>query len=272
MKHFIFLTAMVLSTATTTTTTTATTATTAPELRERVLVYGLKAEGVDERVVKSIERVIVSTAVAAGYEAISSQDIATILDIEATRQAAVCGGESSCVAELAGGLGAKLVVTGTVEQLDARRYELSLTLLEQNATTVKGRANVDAPSPSALRDAAAETTRKLLGIAVAVVDNSRMTTLWIGGAVAAGVGIAAAVVGVLPLTNALTNAGYARDAADAYADSGAAEDLAKVDTEHRRYGRHAERWNTWGWPVAAVSGALVVGGVAAVVVGATGLE
>ncbi len=265
----------VLATQTAPATTTTTTATT-PELRERLLVYGLKADGVDDRIVKSIERSIVSAAVDAGYDAISTQDIATLLDIEASRQAAGCDGESSCVAELAGGLGAKLVVTGTVVRLDDARFELSLTLLEQNATTVRNRATTDAASAAGLRDLTAETARRLLGAPAApapvAIDNTGAVVVVVVGAVAAGLGVVGVVGGGLQYLNAKTNEGYAQAAADAYDASGTSSDLRQLGDANAAYTQRAAAWNTWGAAATVIGGVLVVGGAVVTVMGIVALE
>ncbi len=244
-----------------------------PELRERLLVFGLKAEGVDQRIVQSIERAIVKSAVDAGYDAISSQDIATLLDIEANRQAAGCDGESSCVAELAGGLGAKLVVTGSVVKLSARRYELSLILLEQNATTVKNRASVDADSSAELRELAGGTAARLLGAADAASSDHSSAVVWIGGGSGAVVAGAVGVVfGALQLKNAAEAFDAVNAAADAYKDNDSRSNLNDLADANAGYRKWSGNWNSWGAPMAVIGGAVAVAGVVGIVIGVTELQ
>ena len=252
---------------------TATTTAATPELRERLLVYGLKADSVDDRIVKSIERAVVSTAVENGYETISTQDIAAFLELAATQQVAGCEGEASCMAEIADGLGANLVITGTVVRLDERRYELSLVLLEQNGTMVRSRALVDAESANALRDLAPETTRQLLGaIPLPPIDNTGAVMLMATGGTAVGLGAVGLVFGGLEYINARLNADYALEYATRYDEKHNADDLQKLKETNALYVQRQTAWNQWGWPVAAVGTGLVVAGAVAVVVGIVALE
>lgn len=253
--------------------TTAPTATKAVEER-RLLVFSFAGEGVEPRVVRSVERAVVQAADDAGYEALSNQDIAAVLDVEAAKQAAGCDGASSCMAEVAGGMGASLVVTGTVVALDASHFELSLTLLGDSATRVVARANGTASSAAALRDEATRIANRLWGAARDDEDDTASSSsdhtgavVWIGAGTVGVVG--GAIVGVLGGLNAINAANAqaaANDAADRYAngDDGAATEVAAANAA-------ITTWNSWGLGATIVGGVVVVGGLVAAGVGAAQL-
>jgi hypothetical protein len=244
---------------------------------ERLLVFSLNAEGVDARLVRSIERAVVQAADDAGYDALSNQDIASVLDIEAAKQAAGCEGTSSCLAEIAGGMGASLVVTGTVVALDASHFELSLTLLGDNATRVVARASGTASSTGGLRDEATRTANRLWAAARDGDPSSSSSdhtgaVVWIGAGTVGVVG--GAVVGVLGALNAINavNAKAATErAATAYTTSGLESDAAAVVAGNKAYSAAQQAWNSWGLGVTIAGGALVVGGLVAAGVGAAQL-
>jgi hypothetical protein len=244
---------------------------------ERLLVFSLNAEGVDARLVRSIERAVVQAADDAGYDALSNQDIASVLDIEAAKQAAGCEGTSSCLAEIAGGMGASLVVTGTVVALDASHFELSLTLLGDNATRVVARASGTASSTGDLRDEATRTANRLWAAARDGDPSSSSSdhtgaVVWIGAGTVGVVG--GAVVGVLGALNAINavNAKAATErAATAYTTSGLESDAAAVVAGNKAYSAAQQAWNSWGLGVTIAGGALVVGGLVAAGVGAAQL-
>lgn len=89
-------------------------------------------------------------------EVVSAGEVRRALEFEGQRQELGCSTES-CLAEIAGALGADLVVFGDVGRLDDR-VVLSLNLFDAKNGTTVGRAIADAESVGALRahlDAAA---------------------------------------------------------------------------------------------------------------------
>jgi hypothetical protein len=254
--------------------------TTASSSVERLLVFSLSAEGVDARLVRSLERAVVQAADDAGYDAMSNQDIASVLDIEAAKQAAGCEGTSSCLAEIAGGMGASLVVTGTVVALDASHFELSLTLLGDNATRVLARASGTASSTGGLRDEAIRTANRLLAAARGGDDSSSNNSssdhtgavVWIGaGTVGVVGGAVVGVLGALTAINAVNAKAATERAATAYQTSGLESDAADVVADNEAYSAAQQAWNSWGLGATIVGGVFVVGGLVAAGVGVASL-
>lgn len=258
----------------------ATTTTSAATLdARRLLVFSFAGEGVEPRVVRSVERAVVQAADDAGYEALSNQDIAAVLDVEAAKQAAGCEGASSCMAEVAGGMGASLVVTGTVVGLDATHFELSLTLLGDSATRVVARASGTASSAAALRDEATRTANRLWDEARAGADgksnavaasssNHTGAVVWIGaGTVGVVGGAIVGVLGGLNAINASTAEAAATAAAAAYEKSGSDSDAADVAAANAAYTNAQNAWNSWGLATTIAGGVIVVGGLVAAGVG-----
>ncbi|HEY1100167.1 MAG TPA: hypothetical protein VGF99_14620, partial [Myxococcota bacterium] len=165
---------------------------TTPPPRERLFVQPLKADDVDGRVARSIERSIVEAAVAAGYDALSSTEVALMLDAEAQRQLLGCDGETSCLAELLDGLGTRHLVAGTVVRLDDRHFELALALLDKGGAVVVRRSAVAADSAAGLRDRARGAADQLFN---PMTPSMRPVVIGAGvggivvGAVVAGIGL-----------------------------------------------------------------------------------
>lgn len=88
----------------------------APEKR-RVLVLDFTADGVDAPTARTLTA-IVATAFARDqrYLVTSGADLRAAVDVESSRQAMACA-DQSCMADLAGALGAELVVSGSVGKL-----------------------------------------------------------------------------------------------------------------------------------------------------------
>jgi hypothetical protein len=186
---------------------------------------------------------VAEAAAAIDVDVISRQDVAALLDVEAARQAMTCTGESACLAEFAGGLGARRVITG-VATLLGDDVEVALTLLDTHGATVL------APS-----------TGRLFGVEPPPPPGPHMGLL-IGGGVAGAVGLVGAL-GFLPLAGALQATTDADTAADRYARSGSLADLDALFEVSARRDANIAAWNSWG--VASVVGgaALVTGGVVA---------
>jgi len=85
--------------------------------KRRVLVLDFTAEGVDAPTTRTLTA-IVATAFARDqrYLVTSGADLRAAVDVESSRQAMACADES-CMADLAGALGAELVVSGSVGKL-----------------------------------------------------------------------------------------------------------------------------------------------------------
>lgn len=213
----------------------------------RVFVFGLRAEGdVDTTLVRVLER-DVATAASKQRSVVSQQDVAAMLDVEATRQAAGCDGGASCLSELAGSFGADEVLTGTLTAV-AGELELHLVLLDSSGARVLARAQQSAPSssPRVLRDGVGNAVASLFG-PVAPPTPPTTHPAAIAGGVVSAVGVAAVVVGLVPLALAFVANSTLDTAADAYATSGARSDLQNTFDAASDRDVATTSWNSWGW-------------------------
>jgi hypothetical protein len=242
----------------------ATPASTAVDHPDRIFIFALKGDGVDERLLRLSERAIIQAADDAGLDPVSSQDLATMLDIEATRQANGCEGDTACIAEIAGGLGAKRVVTGTLTRLPDGSIDVALTLFDHGGTSVADRAEATARSDGDLKAASLLAGQRLFGLADDDAPAGLRPVLLGVGGVTTAVGFAG-LVGLWPLVMAL---GHESDAADDFASSGNPSDFEALGRAHADYTREAAAWNSWGVGAVAVGGAVATAGVVVLVVGA----
>ncbi len=126
-----------------------------------------------------------------------------MLDLEASRSSIGCG-DASCLAEIAGAMGASLVVFGDVGLLGST-YTITLNLFDSGAATALGRESVQTDRPASLGASLGPALRRLVepdaarrGLVLASPSppsgDSVGLPVVIGGA--ASVVCAAAVVGV----------------------------------------------------------------------------
>lgn len=235
---------------------------------DRVFVFAFKGDGVDDRLLGIAERAIVQVADDAGLETVSQQDLAAMLDIEASRQANGCEGDTACLAEIAGGLGARRVVTGTLTRLDDGSIDVDLTLLDKGGSAVAARASGTAKKPADIKAATLQAGRQLFGVEVEATPATSLRPVLLGvGGVTTVVGLAG-LVGLWPLVTAM---GHHEDAVDAAADferSGSASDFDKLAQAHTDYTSEAAAWNTWGVAAVVVGGVVATAGVVVTVMGA----
>jgi len=245
--------------------------TTAGDHADRVFVFALKGDGVDERLLRLAERAVIQAADDADLDPVSSQDLTAMLDIEASRQANGCEGNTACLAEIAGGLGAKRIVTGTLTRLDNGAIDVALTLFDNGGTSVAARADATARSDGDLKAATLLAGHRLFGLADDASDDAggslRPVLLGVGG-VTTAVGLAG-VVGLWPFFAALAHEAEASGAADDFARTGDVEDFNALGQAHADYTREAAAWNSWGIGAVAAGGVVVTAGVVMLVVGAT---
>jgi hypothetical protein len=82
----------------------------------RVLVLDLEAVGVDKDVARSIDPFVANGAAAPGLEVVAQSELKKVADVEAQKAELGCD-SSSCLSELAGAMGAQLVLFGSVSKL-----------------------------------------------------------------------------------------------------------------------------------------------------------
>jgi hypothetical protein len=82
----------------------------------RVLVLDLEAVGVDKDVARSIDPFVANAAAVPGVEVVAQSELKKVADVEAQKAELGCD-SSSCLSELAGAMGAQLVLFGSVSKL-----------------------------------------------------------------------------------------------------------------------------------------------------------
>lgn len=181
----------------------------APE-RPLVVVLNLELGGGVEAADAELVAGLVSQSLAVGdyLEVVSADDIRRLADLEAQRQALGCD-QSSCLAEIAGALGARYVVFGRMGKL-GEVLLVQLNLFDAEAARAIAREDVRVASLSDVPAAIDPAVRRLAGPllpkdARALSSPSPSgepegggllsTTLLVAGGVVAGLGVAALAVG-----------------------------------------------------------------------------
>lgn len=125
----------------------------APSARPKLVVLELTpAGGISPELATALTDALTTEAAARGpFDVVSSRDVQTLLGLERQRQMLGCGEESeSCLSELAGALGARFVMSGSLAQLgDA--VQLTLQTLDTRTARPVGRATRIAPNLASLQ-------------------------------------------------------------------------------------------------------------------------
>lgn len=171
---------------------------------ERVLVLDLHGEGVDAAIPVAVRDTLVSYLQASdGLEVLSAEDMRRTLDVEAEKEALGCKADASCLAEVAGALGARFLLYGSAAKL-GDVVAVNLSLYDARAGVAVARESIEINElgrlPTEVRRAA-----KVMFAQVGVVlpaEHGGPSPLVVAGGVAAGIG-ALAVIGcsVLALTS-----------------------------------------------------------------------
>jgi hypothetical protein len=109
------------------------TQTTAPA--PRVLVLALDPIGVAPTLAQSIDPLVASAAGTLTNDVMSEADLKQLAEMEANKASMGCD-TSSCLAEIAGAMGAELVLYGTVSQLGTSTV-VTLSLFDSKASTIR---------------------------------------------------------------------------------------------------------------------------------------
>lgn len=97
------------------------------------------AGGVDAKVAGALTETITQEVANAGFfSVLSSREVQTLVGFERQKQMMGCSEESSCLAELAGAMGARFVMSGTLAKL-GEAYQLSLQVLDSSRAQPVGR-------------------------------------------------------------------------------------------------------------------------------------
>ncbi len=131
------------------------------------------------------------------FDVIGGRDVQSILDVEATRQAAGCSGEMSCAVEVAGALDAPQIVSGQLGRV-GDTWVLSLTRTERATLSVLARV---------VRESHGDSPEGLLPTVNGAVDelfSEGGPSPWlVGGGIGLGVGVALGAVGAYAATLSL---------------------------------------------------------------------
>jgi hypothetical protein len=130
--------------------------------KQRLAVLELKAEGASAELATTLSQVVAEQAgKTPGFEAISQAEISAMLNVQRQKQLLGCADES-CLAEIGGALGAKLVLSGTLGKL-GDSYVLSLQLLDTHKGKIQSReSRTVSGGLDALVAAAKDLTYRLL--------------------------------------------------------------------------------------------------------------
>jgi TolB-like protein len=121
--------------------------------KPRLVVLDLAvAGGVEPQMASALTEAVAAEVASKGYfEVMASKDVQTMLGLERQRQMLGCSDEAgSCLTELAGALGARFVLSGTVAKL-GEAFQFSLQTLDSRKAQPIGRAVRIAKSLEVLR-------------------------------------------------------------------------------------------------------------------------
>lgn len=132
-----------------------------PRARPRVLVLDFDRNDVDEGTAQVVLAALVEAMSARPeIEVISSRDLNQLADLEAERQAIGCD-TSSCLAEIAGAMGARYVVFGALTKLDGL-YVANLNLFDAERAEPVQRQSLQGEAARDLIEGAPKAARGLL--------------------------------------------------------------------------------------------------------------
>jgi hypothetical protein len=169
--------------------------------KQRLAVLELKAEGASPELATTLSQVVAEQAgKTPGFDAISQAEITAMLNVQKQKQLLGCADES-CLAEIGGALGAKLVLNGTLGKL-GDSYVLSLQLLDTHQGKIQAReSRTITGSLEALVAAAKDLTNRLLtGKPLDTTGKIRFAVMPPG----ASITIDGTLVGHAPLENAIS--------------------------------------------------------------------
>ncbi len=125
--------------------------------RERVLVLDFRNDAARDDLVRAVrDTLVVQISRMKQFEVLSSDDLRRLADLDAEKQAVGCD-DSSCLADIAGAVGASLVVFGNVAQL-GQVTQINISVFDVSTTEMRGRESAEVTSlddlPRSVRAAA----------------------------------------------------------------------------------------------------------------------
>jgi hypothetical protein len=242
----------------------------------RIFVLDLKSDAVDRGRLVALSGVL--SAALQKYpelDVLSTEDVRRALEVDADRKTAGCDASTSCLAEIAAGLGASLAISGDVEKL-GQTLVVNLNLFDTEKVTSLGRVSLQVSSLDEVPRAVGAPLRSLLaGLyrqrgwtlppdEVASQSTALPMVTAVGGGVAV---VAGAVVAVLGFGQLLAHDASAQKLAALEQQSDQKSALASAAKEQQTQTEAGAAWNSWGAPSAYAGTAVAVVGVAALVGG-----
>lgn len=133
----------------------------AGQAKQRMLVLDLQALNENAEVAKVLSGLLTeSVARYEEFETVSSQDISALVSLEAEKQSMQCD-DNSCLGEIAGALGTRYVVFGSVGKL-ADLTVLQLNLFDADKAVSVGRQSIKGKDLAALSDEVDPAVAQLL--------------------------------------------------------------------------------------------------------------
>lgn len=130
---------------------------------QRLAVLKVAAQGAPTSVADTLTQVITEQAGRTpGFNAISQAELSSLLGVEKQRQLLGCA-DQSCLAEIGGALGARLVLSATLGKV-GESYVLSLQLIDSQKAQIKARESrtISSAKESELIAAARDLTHRVL--------------------------------------------------------------------------------------------------------------
>jgi hypothetical protein len=134
----------------------------------RLLVMDFKATGVEPMLAQQATMLAAQAAHSAGtYSVVTLEDVRAAVGAERLKNLTGCEGTQSCLADLAQGAGASLLLTGSVGRVGTQ-YTAALTLLKPGDGTVAARENLVVKSARELANGLAELVPRMVGVKTGV--------------------------------------------------------------------------------------------------------
>lgn len=119
----------------------------------KVIVLDLKGNGLDVESKSALGNLItVSLSELAAFDVVSGAEVRSLIELEGQKQTVGCDQDMACLAEIAGALGARLIVHGSVERLGSVLL-FSLTLHDTKTASPVGRTALQGGTLDALANA-----------------------------------------------------------------------------------------------------------------------
>lgn len=253
-------------------------ATTAPHSgRHAVMLMALRAQGVDADTTRTIDGLIaVELSKVPELSVMSNADVKEIVGLEAQKGQLGCDSEDgSCLAEMAGAMGAEHVIFGQVGRLD-RLLVINLNLYEARSARVVKRLTVQTENvstvPTALQQPLRELIAPILGVqapAAEVAANEQgggigwlPPALAIAGGVTAVAGAVALGIGLVPWFSYRAGLDQVNTIRREIGEMPNDEGIRRLAAAGAAAEEQRQAWNDWG-SLTAIAG----GGVAGVGVG-----